>query len=198
MPQPDRPTRELVAAIRAERGLTQEGLARQLGVAFSTVNAWEAGRSEPQMRHRRRLESMVGGGQAAAATDGRLQVLCVDDSPLDLELLVALVNDAAAALGLDLVVVGESDATRALLSLGRLQPDIAFVDVVMPGFDGFELADRVQQMTELSVGRLVLVTAQRDADIDTRAAERDLLVLDKPVTIRDVGAALRSVDPAVR
>jgi transcriptional regulator with XRE-family HTH domain len=30
----------LVRRIRAERGLTQEGLARELGVSFATVNGW--------------------------------------------------------------------------------------------------------------------------------------------------------------
>lgn len=37
----------LVKAIRRARNLTQEGLARELGVTFSTVNAWENGRHRP-------------------------------------------------------------------------------------------------------------------------------------------------------
>jgi transcriptional regulator with XRE-family HTH domain len=37
----------LVKAIRQARDLTQEQLARELGVTFSTVNAWENGRHRP-------------------------------------------------------------------------------------------------------------------------------------------------------
>lgn len=183
---------ELVARIRAERRLTQEGLARELGVSFSTVNAWEAGRSQPKPRHLRRLEDLAAdsAGPARGEPDA-VNVLCVDDSPADLELLAGHVRDAAAVLGINLRVITETDAMRALITLGRVEPAVAFVDVVMPGLDGFALADRIREMPDVRVGRLVLVTAQRDEGIDARAAERGLLVIDKPLSIGDVGAALR-------
>lgn len=37
----------LIKALRAARGLTQEQLAQELGVSFSTVNSWENGRHRP-------------------------------------------------------------------------------------------------------------------------------------------------------
>jgi len=37
----------LIRNIRASRGLTQEALAREIGVTFSTVNGWENGRHRP-------------------------------------------------------------------------------------------------------------------------------------------------------
>ena len=37
----------LVRGIRTARGLTQEQLAREIGVTFSTVNGWENGRHRP-------------------------------------------------------------------------------------------------------------------------------------------------------
>jgi len=37
----------LIRNIRAARGLTQEALAREMGVTFSTVNGWENGRHRP-------------------------------------------------------------------------------------------------------------------------------------------------------
>ncbi len=37
----------LIRSIRAARGLTQEALAREIGVTFSTVNGWENGRHQP-------------------------------------------------------------------------------------------------------------------------------------------------------
>ncbi len=37
----------LIKGIRAVRNLTQEALAREMGVTFSTVNGWENGRHRP-------------------------------------------------------------------------------------------------------------------------------------------------------
>jgi transcriptional regulator with XRE-family HTH domain len=37
----------LIRAIRAARSLTQEALAREVGVTFSTINGWENGRHRP-------------------------------------------------------------------------------------------------------------------------------------------------------
>jgi transcriptional regulator with XRE-family HTH domain len=37
----------LIRNIRTARGLTQEALAREIGVTFSTVNGWENGRHHP-------------------------------------------------------------------------------------------------------------------------------------------------------
>lgn len=186
----DRSAQELVAEIRTREHLTQEGLARLLGVSFSTVNAWESGRSQPQSRHRRRLEQLAA-GLDRPGEEGRPTVLCVDDSPLDLEDATSLVRDAAQVLGVEVSVVGESDAMRALLMLGRLRPQVAFIDVVMPGLDGFALADRIADLPELSRATLVLVTAQRDEQVDRAAEQRGLLVLDKPLSIGEVGTALR-------
>lgn len=49
----------LVKGIRAARGLTQEDLARELGVTFSTVNGWENGRHHPIPTLARRLLEMA-------------------------------------------------------------------------------------------------------------------------------------------
>lgn len=40
-------TSDLIARIRRQLALSQEDLARQLGVSFATVNRWETGRCEP-------------------------------------------------------------------------------------------------------------------------------------------------------
>lgn len=37
----------LIRGIRSARGLTQEALAREIGVTFSTVNGWENGKHRP-------------------------------------------------------------------------------------------------------------------------------------------------------
>lgn len=49
---------ELVKRIRTRLHLTQEQLAREIGVSFSTVNQWENDRRCPQPYLRRRLQEL--------------------------------------------------------------------------------------------------------------------------------------------
>lgn len=57
MADPDFPA--LVRALRQRRGLTQEQLAQELGVSFSTVNVWENGKRAPLPFLRKRLIEMA-------------------------------------------------------------------------------------------------------------------------------------------
>lgn len=50
----------LVRELRDRLGLTQEQLAREIGVSFSTINMWENGKRVPQPFLRRRLVEMAG------------------------------------------------------------------------------------------------------------------------------------------
>lgn len=63
----------LVKRLRQRLGLTQEQLAHEVGVTFSTVNQWENGRRRPQPFLLRRLLEMEAGlnllpGRSEAAT----------------------------------------------------------------------------------------------------------------------------------
>lgn len=47
----------LVIAIRQQLDVSQEDLARQLGVSFATVNRWEKGHSQPSRLARAQLSA---------------------------------------------------------------------------------------------------------------------------------------------
>ena len=47
---------ELIKAIRDQLGISQRELARELGIAFSTVNRWENGLFEPTVMARKILK----------------------------------------------------------------------------------------------------------------------------------------------
>lgn len=69
-----------------------------------------------------------------------LRVLVVDDEPLAREGVTARLAGRA-----DFVVVGESgDADSAQRAILELAPDVVFLDVRMPGVDGFGLLDRIE------------------------------------------------------
>lgn len=66
----------------------------------------------------------------------KLRVIVVDDEPLARRRLVAMVSRTAIA-----EVVGEADnADRAQQLIAAVDPDVALVDVIMPGRSGLELA----------------------------------------------------------
>jgi len=70
----------------------------------------------------------------------RTRVLIADDEPLARERLRTLIKEVEP--GMD--IVGEAvDGTSAAESIVALNPDIVFLDVQMPGADGFDVIDAV-------------------------------------------------------
>ena len=73
-------------------------------------------------------------------TTPRTRVLIADDEPLARERLRTLITEVEP--GMD--IVGEAaDGTSAAASIMALNPDIVFLDVQMPGADGFDVIEAV-------------------------------------------------------
>jgi signal transduction histidine kinase/CheY-like chemotaxis protein len=107
-----------------------------------------------------------GGMEAAAA---RRRILVVDDN-----------TDAAQTLASLLAISGHRveaayDGEAALRTAETLRPDVLFIDLNMPGIDGFELAKRVRATYWGRAAKLVAVTGMgQQADLErTRAAGFD-------------------------
>ncbi len=78
--------------------------------------------------------------------------------------------------GLD--VVGEAaDGTAALSDIQRLQPDVALVDIRMPGLDGLEVCRRLRTNGSAPHTRVVLITAAPDRALTAAAAEAGAVAL---------------------
>jgi CheY-like chemotaxis protein len=73
----------------------------------------------------------------AQATAERVNVLIVDDSEDQLLLLRKYFEKA----GCDVMVAGTAD--EAITAYTAKSPDLAVLDLVLPGMDGWELADRL-------------------------------------------------------
>jgi len=68
-------------------------------------------------------------------SDARIRTLIVDDEPLALRRLRALLADEA-----DIEIVGEAaNGTEAVRAIAGERPDLVFLDVQMPGLDGFDV-----------------------------------------------------------
>jgi len=119
-------------------------------------------------------------------TDAPLRVVIADDDP-DIRTLVSI---AVRRAGLNLVAdVGAGDT--ALVALREHKPDIAILDVSMPGMTGIEVTRALQDDAELSSIRVFLLSAgvtdvARQAGIDAGAED----YFFKPFSPRELAARL--------
>jgi two-component system cell cycle response regulator DivK len=72
------------------------------------------------------------------------------------------------------------------------RPDLIFMDLMMPGIDGFELARKIKSTPELSHIPIMVLTAYGDPEIERKAKEAGCDgFLHKPADIRQIQAVLR-------
>lgn len=103
-----------------------------------------------------------------------MRALVVDDEQLAREELCFLLGEAGGV-----EIVGQaSDGVEALRIIGELKPDVAFLDVQMPGLTGFEVARRLIQIDTPPV--IVFVTAFDQHAVDAFSVNAVDYVL-KPV-----------------
>jgi len=113
------------------------------------------------------------------------EVLVVDDNEKIVEVLTAYLAQEG------FVVRTASDGPSAVAEVERAVPDIALLDVMLPGIDGIELTKRFQKEHDLPV---ILITARSD--------EVDRLIglevgaddyVSKPFSPREVVARVKAV-----
>lgn len=176
----------LVSAIREIGGYSQEALARELGVSFATVNAWERGRSQPRPSHLRSLRSMA--QSLGIRTD--IMVLAIDDDPSTCALIEGMVAGASTPASVKTTV----DPFDAFILSGALDPDLILIDVMMPGIDGFDLAERLEDIRGERMPRLIFMTAASDdPEIIRRAEDSGHLLIAKPFGQDAIESLLQSV-----
>jgi PAS domain S-box-containing protein len=97
-------------------------------------------------------------------TSGRGRVLIVDDNVDALELLA----EAIADLGYETITA--TDGATALELAAHRHPDVALLDLGLPGMDGYELARRLHELEGLEQLRIVAVTGYGQSTDRTRTA----------------------------
>jgi len=121
-----------------------------------------------------------------AVVEGMRRIVLVEDN-----------EDIRTMLEELLQLAGHSVATAAngpdgLAAIQRERPDLAFVDIGLPGFDGFELARRVRASNPAGGVRLVAVSGYGQAEDRRRAQEAGFDGhLTKPVGLTQLEAAMK-------
>ncbi|HEX5793825.1 MAG TPA: response regulator, partial [Rheinheimera sp.] len=83
-----------------------------------------------------------------------LKVIVVDDEPLARKGMLVRLREFP-----DLEVIAEcSNGQQAIDSISALAPDLVFLDVEMPGMDGFKVLKQLQQQ-QVSLPYIIFVTA---------------------------------------
>lgn len=112
---------------------------------------------------------------------------------------VMIVDDnveAALLLAELLEVLGHTTAVansgrEALAVVGAFRPELAFLDIGMPGMSGFDLARALHRLPEFSTLALVAVTGWNDAGTIQNAKEAGFLLhLTKPAGVDKIAEAV--------
>lgn len=85
------------------------------------------------------------------------KILIVDDEP-HIRLLLEQTLEEFYDEGVDILIA--SNGNQAFDIITKEQPQIVFLDVMMPGMDGFEVCKRVKQELGLSGVYIALLTAK--------------------------------------
>lgn len=174
-------TSKLVSEIRRRSGSTQEALAHRIGVSFPTVNAWERGRSTPRPALRRRLEELA---EELGIVHART-ILVIDDDPSTGELVAAAAREVDDSIGVEVAL----DGWEGLIMCGSLKPDMIFLDILMPGIDGIEVARKLPHVG-LDDPAVVFVTSSQDSAVLDRAREVGHPIASKPLDVDAVAATI--------
>lgn len=90
--------------------------------------------------------------------NGKYSVLICDDMQQNLELLGEML------ISQDYDVIAASEGEKAILLAEKYRPDIILLDLMMPGLNGFEVAERLKQNEHLSKIPIIFITAKTDTE----------------------------------
>jgi CheY-like chemotaxis protein len=156
------------------------------------VHAFSAGRGRGStftvrlpLRREAGAPTRAEGAPAAQASSRRLRVLVVDDNLDAAESLVALLG----ALGHETRMA--HDGPAGLAAARSFRPDLAFLDIGLPGMNGHELARAIRASGELRAMMLVALTGWGAASDMTLSHEAGFdQHLTKPVSREALEQAL--------
>lgn len=163
-------------AVRGQDDLLQSGFTLELLKTLNRV-VEEALLGRPAARADEATAALVRDGEVSR----RPRALIVDDSPtVRRQLSLALLR-----MGIESEGVADAAAARAALQARRF--DLAFVDVVMPGLDGFRFTREIKRHPTLRAVPVIILTSRSSPlDLARGALAGANTYLVKPVTLQSL------------
>jgi adenylate cyclase len=93
------------------------------------------------------------------------RILVVDDTPTNIQTVSAILKDHGYQISV------ATNGHQALEVLGRLQPDLILLDVMMPEMDGFETCKRIKQNPEWRNIPIIFLTSRIETEDIVRGFE---------------------------
>lgn len=123
---------------------------------------------------------------AASGTPGQRLILLVDDDILIVELLSTYLLRAGYA------VCAASSARVALdlIAAGQRAPDLALLDINMPGMSGLELARHLQ--LETTIPLMFISASAEDEEVDQAASYGAVGYLHKPINATQIAPSVKA------
>jgi DNA-binding response OmpR family regulator len=112
-------------------------------------------------------------------------VLVVDDDPTVAEVVAAYLRRTGHAVRL------VDDGPGAVAAARDRLPDLVVLDLMLPGFDGFEVFRRIRQLGPVSVIMLTARTSEQDRILGLELGADDYVT--KPFSPRELALRVRSV-----
>lgn len=177
-----------------ESYVTSTQAAKLLGVSLRTIQLWVESKVLRAWKtaggHRRILQSSIDevlrqrqNQLNASRRRGPVKVLLVDDDHYLLEVLKAHLEDSRIPIHIDTA----DNGYEALIQSGRLDPDLAILDLTMPGLDGFQLIRTLTRSGVLDAEQVIVLTALGEPEIHRRGGLPDnVTVLRKPVEVEQL------------
>ena len=120
-----------------------------------------------------------------AAHETAADVLVVDDDPTVAEVVAAYLHRTGHAVRL------ASDGPAAVAAAHTRLPDLVVLDLMLPGYDGFEVFRRIRRLGPVSVIMLTARASEQDRILGLELGADDYVT--KPFSPRELALRVRSV-----
>ncbi|CAK0745907.1 hypothetical protein CCP3SC1_150008 [Gammaproteobacteria bacterium] len=104
------------------------------------------------------------------------QILIVDDEPINLEILIEILED-------DYDITVALDGAQAIELARDTRPDLILLDVMMPGMNGYEVCAHLKQYSETNEIPVIFVTGLGEKQAETKWSDAGAVdYVTKPIS----------------
>ncbi len=119
------------------------------------------------------------------------RILIVDDEKIIISVIRRFLERTQTAFQIEVA----SDGYDAGYKVAQFRPDVVFLDLRLPGLDGFEVCHRIKSSPEHSAASVIAMTGYYENDAVNRIIELGaVMCMRKPFTPDDLRRALAKVN----